>query len=222
MNAGSRAAVAAVACLGLTGSWAALSLASAQTPPPATITQPDGPPPVPSPSPPPAVAARPPLIAESGDPGNVDEVVLPEKPTLALSGRSGWDNGLASLRDAFATLEAELKRLGIAPAGRPIAVFTQTADDDFRFDAMIPVAPPPDPKPAPGGEMRFAVTPSGKAYRFVHKGGYEDIDTTYETITTYLEAKDIVARDVFAEEFLNDVSDPADPSLEINIYVQPK
>lgn len=220
MNARSRAAIGAVACLGL-AAIAPLFPVLAQAPPAATLTQPGGPPPSPSP-PPAAVVARPPLVAEPGDPGNVDEVILPEKPTLALSGRSGWDNGLKSLRGAFATLEAELKRLGMEPAGRPIAVFTQTADDDFHFDAMIPVAAPPDPKPAPGGEMRFATTPSGKAYRFVHKGGYEDIDTTYETITTYLEAKDIAARDVFAEEFLNDVADPADASLEINIYVQPK
>jgi effector-binding domain-containing protein len=56
----------------------------------------------------------------------------------------------------------------------------------------------------------------------VHKGPYDDIDTTYETVTTYLDAKDILAKDAFIEEYLNDVADPADAALEINIFVQPR
>ena len=38
----------------------------------------------------------------------------------------------------------------------------------------------------------------------MHKGAYDEIDTTYETITTYLDAKDIVAKDAFIEEFAAD------------------
>ena len=70
--------------------------------------------------------------------------------------------------------------------------------------------------------MRFGTTPSGKALRFPHRGSYESIDGTYETLTAYLDAKDIVARDAFIEEYANDVPDAADANLEINIFVQPK
>lgn len=168
------------------------------------------------------LASRPTLIPNSGDTSNVDEVVLPEKPVLILSGTSVWDDGLKNLRAAFGTIEAELARLGIPPAGRPLAVFVQTTDDNFRFDAMVPVGAAPSPVPGLGPEMRFGVTPSGKAYRFVHKGPYDDIDTTYETITTYLDAKDILAKDSFIEEYVNDVADQTDPALEINIFVQPR
>lgn len=180
-------------------------------------------PPAPAPVPPgPAVAARPTLIPSPGDPVNVDEVVLPEKPVLALTGSSKWEDGLKSIRAAFARIEDELRRLGLAPAGRPLAVFLQTTDDDFRFEAMVPIESAPNPAPAVAAEMRFAATPSGKAFRFVHKGAYEDIDSTYETITTYLDAKDIVAQDAFMEEFVNDVADGADTGLEVNIFVRPK
>lgn len=210
-----------------------LAGASAQAQPagPGAAPAPAGPvspPPAdPSPSPPaapaqPSTTARPTLVPEAGDPGNVDTVILPEKPVLILPGSSTWDEGLKSLRAAFSRIEAELARLGLAPAGRPIAVFTQTTDDDFKFDAMIPVAAAPSAPGELAKDMRFGVTPSGQAFRFVHKGPYDDIDSTYDTITTYLEAKDVVARDIFIEEFLNDVDDTTDPGLEVNIFVQPK
>ena len=191
------------------------------TPPAATITQ--SPPPA-AVVPPPVTAStsRPTLIPDSGDTSNVDEVVLPEKPVAVLSGSSTWDDGLKNLREAFGRIEAELGKAGIAANGRPIAVFTQTTDDNFRFDAMVPITRPAGAAPALPADMRLGVTPSGKAYRFVHKGPYENIDTTYETITAYLDVKDVVANDAFIEEYLNDVTDPGDPALEINIFVQPK
>jgi effector-binding domain-containing protein len=167
-------------------------------------------------------AARPPLVAEPGDPSNVDEVVLPERPVLVLAGTSTWEEGLKNLWAAFDRVEAELKRLGLTPTGRPVAVFTKTTDDDFGFDAMVPIAAAPTSAATPPAGFRFGTTPAGKAYRFVHKGPYEDIDATYETVTTYLDAKDILAKDAFIEEYVTDVKDPADPALEINIYVQPK
>lgn len=190
------------------------------TPPPAaTITQ------VPAPGTPPPAAvagARPTLIPDAGDTSSADEVVLPEKPAVIVSGQSKWEDGLQSLRAAFARLETELGRAGIAPAGRPLAVFTQTTDDDFRFDAMMPIARPAGAAPTLPADMRLGATPSGKAYRFVHKGPYDNIDSTYETITAYLDVKDVVANDAFIEEYVNDVTDPGDPALEINIFVQPK
>ena len=198
---------------------------SPASPPSGTITQ--APPPgspaasTPAPSPAPTVGL-PTLVPDVGDPVNVDEVTLPEKPVLIVSGTSGWDDGLKSLRASFARIQAELDKLGVRAAGRPLALFTQTTDDTFTYDAMIPITAAPTGAPALPAEMRFGVTPSGKAYRFVHKGPYDDVDTTYETITTYLDAKDILAKDTFIEEYVNDVSDPADGELEVNIFVQPK
>ena len=192
---------------------------SAATPPPPAVATPGTTAPPGSAS---TTAGLPPLVAESTDPGNADEVVLPAKSVLILTGSSSWDDGLKSLRDAFTKIDAEVAKLGLAQAGRPLTVFLQTTDYDFHYDAMVPIAKAPEGALALPADMRFGMSPSGKAYRFVHKGPYSDIDATYETITAYLDAKDIVANDSFIEEYLNDVADPADPTLELNIYVQPK
>lgn len=195
--------LALAACLAASPAW------SQGAPPPAAPGQP-------------ATGGLPALIPAPGDPANVDEVVLPAKPVVILSGASAWDEGLKNVRASFAHIRAEMAKTGLAPAGRPIAVFTQTTDESFKFDAMIPIAATPAPPPALGEGLRFGTTPSGKAYRFVHKGPYDDVDSTYETITTYLEVKDIVAKDVFIEEYLNDVAEADSPDLEVNIYVQPR
>jgi effector-binding domain-containing protein len=209
-----RAALHILVAAALAGGLAAPAAAQAPAPPPAATPAPTAPPPA---------GARPALIPDPGDPANVDEVMLTAKPVLVVSGTSDWDSGLKTIRAAVTRVEAELKRLGIAPAGRPVILYTQTTDDNFKFDAMVPVATAPQPPPGDlPADMRFGETPAGKAWRFVHKGPYDDIDSTYETITTYLEAKDIVARDAFIEEFLTDTADPADGGLEVNIYVQPK
>jgi effector-binding domain-containing protein len=191
-----------------------------------TITQPlPGAPPVAPSTPAPAAgaaAALPTLVPEAGDSGDVDEVVLPAKPVAILSGQSNWEDGLKNLRAAIQRLRDELGKNGITVAGRPLTVFVETSDENFKFDAMVPIDKSPEGTPATPTDIRFGTTPSGKAYRFVHKGPYDEIDSTYETITAYLDAKDILAKDAFVEEYVNDVVDPTDPSLEINIFVQPK
>jgi effector-binding domain-containing protein len=197
---------------------------------------PDVAPPLPSPpqaaapaapapgAPPPASqsAGLPSLVPTAGDAGDVDEVVLPAKPVAIMSGQSTWENGLKTMHAAVEHLREELGKAGIAPAGRPVTVFTETSDEGFKYDAMIPVARAPDAPTGLPAEIRFGTTPSGKAYRFVHKGPYDEIDSTYETITAYLDAKDVAAKDSFIEEYLTDTADPTDPALEINIFVQPK
>jgi effector-binding domain-containing protein len=185
-------------------------------PPAPSTSQPSPPAP-----PPAAAAARPTLVPDPGDPMNVDEVTLPGKPAVVLSGASTWDEGFANLKAAFWRIEEELKRAGTAPAGRPLTVFTDTDDLGFRYEAMIPIAEIPAGRATLTPEIRFGRTPEGKALRFVHKAPYEEIDSTYETITAYLDAKGLVVKDAFIEEYAGDLKESADPG-EINVFVQPK
>ena len=43
--------------------------------------------------------------------------------------------------------------------------------------------------------------------------------STYEAITAYLDEKGLEARNMFAEEYLNQVKTSDDSSLEVDIYV---
>jgi effector-binding domain-containing protein len=202
---------------------AAPPAAAAPTQPAAPPSAAQEPPPVPAtPSQPPAATERTTLVPGPGDPSNAEEVVLPGKAAAVLSGTSTWDEGFSSLKSAFRKIEEELTRAGIAPTGRPLAVFLQTDDLGFRYDAMVPVGPGLESHAPLSPEVHFGKTPSGKALRFVHKDAYDEIDETYETITAYLDAKNITAKDMFIEEYVTDLTDSTDTNLEINIFVQPK
>src|ERR687897_245047 len=153
-------------------------------------------------APAPAAAGRPTLVPTPGDPVNVDEVTLPGKPAAVLVGQSTWDDGFQNLKNAFRKIEEELTRAAIAPGGRPLTVFVETEDLGFRYEAMIPIPAAPAGRATLTPEVRFGRTPEGKALRFVHKEPYEAIDSTYETITAYLDAKGVAVKDQFVEEYV--------------------
>ena len=73
-----------------------------------------------------------------------------------------------------------------------------------------------------GQGVKPGLSPAGASLRFTHVAPYDDIDSTYETITAYLEAKSVVVKDAFLEEYVSDLKDAGDPNLEINVYVQPR
>lgn len=201
--------------------------APSSTPPaqpqaPATAQPAPQPAPPASPAPAPITAGRSTLFPNPGDPTNVEEGVLAAKPTATIEGKTTWDDGFANLKSAFAKIEDELKKAGIAPTGRPVTVFLHTDDGGFRYQAMIPIAQVPEGKSELTPEIKFGKTPEGKTFRFVHEDAYDEIDGTYETITAYLDAKDVVSKDVFVEEYVTDLTDAQDTNLKVNIYVQPK
>lgn len=166
-------------------------------------------------------AALPTLVQTPGALNDVDSVTLPAKPAAILSGRTKWDEAVPNLKGAFKRIEDELAKAGIALAGRPVTVFVKTEEEGFQYDAMIPIAAVPANPPQAEG-LRFGSTPSGRALRFRHSGSYDEIDGTYETLTAYLDAKDVAVQDSFVEEYISDLSDGADERLDVNIYALTK
>ena len=164
------------------------------------------------------------LAGKKGNVSDVDEVTIPPKPVIAIGGRTSWDKGFDELAKAFGTLRDEAARAKLPVTGRPLTLFTETSDDGFRFEAMLPVGTAPAGAPALSlsNGVRNATLPAGPSLRFVHNAPYDDIDSTYETITAYLEAKNITVKDAFLEEYVSELKDPGDPNLEINVYVQPR
>jgi effector-binding domain-containing protein len=167
-------------------------------------------------------AGRTTLFPNPSDPTGVEEGVLVAKPTVVLNGISTWDEAFTNLKNAFAKIEGELKKAGITPTGRPLTIFVDTDDNGFKYEAMVPIAQVPEGKTELTPEIKFGKTPEGKSFRFVHKDAYDEIDGTYETITAYLDIKEIVAKDAFIEEYVSEFTDSQDTNFEVNIYVQPK
>jgi effector-binding domain-containing protein len=152
--------------------------------------------------------------------GGPTEVILEPKSVLMFKGQSTWDDGYENLMEAVSKLNAEAKKLGLVTIGRPKTAFLSTDDQGFKYEAMLDLVNEPAAPPANIGKD-FGITKSaaGKALKFTHSGAYDDIDTTYEAITAYLDEKGAKARNIFVEEYLKDTKSSEDPAFEMNIYV---
>lgn len=181
----------------------------------------------PSPSAGPAPAPAAPAVTGPASPSPLqpgdafgEPVTLPERTIVYIKGHSNWDSAFETLVDAFKSLHEYLDKQNIKPTGSAITIYTQTDDTGFSFQAALPIAQPPSEPPK--GDISVGPAPSGKALKFVHRGSYDAMDTTYEAITNYLDDKQLEAKDLFIEEYATDPvkSDPG--KLVVNVFVPVK
>jgi effector-binding domain-containing protein len=164
-------------------------------------------------TPPPAAAPAP---AKSDDPFG-QEVTLSPKTVVYFKGSGKWDSAFETIVDGFKSVNGFLNKAGVKADGPPMTIYTSTDDNGFQFQAAIPVAAAP--KDPPQGDISVGQTPAGRAYKFVHRGSYDSMDTTYEAITNFLDEKGVDAKELFVEEYVTDpVSTPED-KLVVDIYV---
>jgi effector-binding domain-containing protein len=185
---------------------------------PAPSTPPDQPAPSPSQPAPGGVSGDHPP-ATTGEDASVKTVEVAARSVIETHGAASWEEGYGKIGDALAKLRAAALKAGLKENGRPLTVFTETDDAGFKFDAMLPVDAPAGAKPDLGSEITLTQSPSGKAIKFEHRGAYDDIDSTYEAITAYLDEKGLEARNLFIEEYLNDAKDSTDVNLQVDIFV---
>ena len=163
--------------------------------------------------------AQPAEPAQSGEGSTGETVDLPARPFAYIEGKADKDEIYSAILNSLSSVKRDMDKANLAPAGRPIAVFVESDDTGFKYHAGYPLAAAPEGKSSLSDAVKIGQTPSGKAMRFEHQGAYGDIDATYDAITAYLDDKGIDAQDTFIEEYANDVKDPDDPTLQVNIYV---
>jgi effector-binding domain-containing protein len=146
-------------------------------------------------------------------------IELVARPVVVKRGKAQWADGFRTIRDAIAKVDAAIGSAGLARAGRPFAVFLDTDEESFEFEAMIPVATKPQGKTGLPETIEIGTSPAGKAIKFQHRGPYDEIESTYNLITAFLDEKGLEAQNLFVEEYLTDTKEPDDVGLEADIYV---
>ena len=149
-----------------------------------------------------------------------EPVTLPAGTIIYLMGHSNWDAAFDTLVDSFKSLGEYLDKQGIKPTGAVMTIYTQTDDKGFSFKAAMPIAAAPANPPK--GDIAVGPAPTGKALKFVHRGSYDAMDSTYEAITNYLDDKHLEATDLFIEEYVTDPVKTDPDSLVVNVFVPVK
>jgi len=191
--------------------WAAI-LALTLTAPPAVAAE--------APSPAPTAAATPsptPSPAPADDLGAVVE--LATHPAAYIEAKAKRAEIYSAIMGSLATIRDAATKAGLKLQGPAIAVFLTADDDGFTYRAMAPLESLPTPAPTLPDPVKIGQTPIGKAMKFEYRGEYDDIDSTYDAITAYLDEKGADAQDVFLEEYLNEPKSADDPNGQVDIYV---
>jgi effector-binding domain-containing protein len=194
--------------------------AFAQTPPANPPATPPAPPA--APPPPPAAAPSAPAGPRPQKPGDAfgEEVTLTAKTMVFAKGGANWDTAFDTLVEAFKNVYGALQKQGIKPSGPAMTIYTATDDTGFEYQAGVPVEAEPK-GPLPEG-IAIGKSPEGRALKFVHRGSYDAMDSTYEAITNHLDERKLEARDLFVEYYVTDPLTTQEDNLVIEVYVPVK
>lgn len=110
----------------------------------------------------------------------LEVVTVKGQPMLFVTRKTPMAAIGQAMGEAFETLGAFIGRNGIAPAGPPITVYRDHAAGNVTMDVGFPVAKAALAKAA--GEVKAGTTPSGKAFKAVHRGPYDRLRDTYGTM----------------------------------------
>ncbi len=204
----------AAVAFGATLAFAAQAMAQSAAPATPAPAAPAAPAPS-TPPPAPGAAAQQPVDADAA----AQPFEVKSRPAIVVSGAAKWEDGYKAITSALAKARAAMLKANVKEGGRPIAAFVDTDDDNFKFQAMIPLDAPVPAGVDLGADVKAGETPAGRAIKFQHRGAYDDVDSTYEAITAFLDEKGYEAQNVFVEEYLNDPKGADDSALELAIYV---
>ena len=198
-------------CLCVLLIWSSAALAQQAAPP----AQPPAPPQAPAIETP----VNPDMNKPSADASTGQMKTLEARHALRLKGQSTWDDGLASLRKAIATLDAEAKKSGLSIVEKPLAHFVDSDDLGFTYEVYQPLGAPVPAGLTLAPGVDAAQTPAGRAMMFTHESAYDEIDSAYEAITAWLDEKGLTATGKFVEEFQTLPEKSDDPGMKLTIYV---
>ncbi len=143
------------------------------------------------------------------------EIALPEKTVVYLQGTGTWDTAYETVVEAFKTVHEYIDKRGLKPDGDAMMIYTGADDTGFDFRAAVPVMGPFDNPPK--GDMAVGTSPTGKAYKFVHRGAYDGMENLYEAITYFFDEKNLEPGDLFIERYVTDPRTTPEDELVIEV-----
>jgi effector-binding domain-containing protein len=146
-----------------------------------------------------------------------EQVTMTERTIVYLEGSGAWDSAFETIVEAFKSVYGAMDKLGAKPDGAPMTIYTATSDTGFEFQAAVPVARAPASRPP--SDIKVGKSPAGAALKFVHRGSYDEMDTTYEAIAHHLEERNLEAKDLFVEQYMKDPVTTPEDDLVVEIYV---
>jgi effector-binding domain-containing protein len=124
-----------------------------------------------------------------------------------------------AMAEAFDALGAFVGKNNVAVAGPPLAIYHDYSDAGVTMDVGFPVA---DAGVKAAGEIKTGETPGGKALKAVHRGPYDNLRATYDTLGKEMQKSGIPMPAYSWEVYLNEPGTTPDADLVTEIFMPVK
>jgi effector-binding domain-containing protein len=125
-----------------------------------------------------------------------------------------------TLVEALRTVHEYVDRRGLKPDGEAMMIYTGADDTGFEYKAAVPIMGPFENPPK--GDLAVGPAPTGKAYKFVHRGAYDGMENLYEAITNFFDEKNIQPGELFIERYVTDPRTTPEDELVIEVIFPTK
>jgi effector-binding domain-containing protein len=154
------------------------------------------------------------------------EVTVPATLVAQIAGLTAAPADLGSaIGKAFGTLFGAIGRSGLNVCGPPRVIYTAWAPNECSFTVAAPIDRRPA-APLDTGGVGVAELPERAALRFVHRGPYPEIRSTYDAIEAWLRERggiktpaDWARYSPMWEEYLNDPQTTPASELLTHIFL---
>lgn len=138
---------------------------------------------------------------------------------LYVEGHSGQEpeQVAQALASAYGEVIRFMAEQDIELAGQPMAITRSWDDENYYFEAALPVSHLPE---ATGGRVRAGLSPSGTAVRLVHIGPYDALRDSYDVLNAWMSAHRLEAGAVSWEHYISDPGDTPSDELVTHIYFE--
>jgi effector-binding domain-containing protein len=136
-------------------------------------------------------------------------VTVAEQPAAVVRGDGIPMADLPGFFDrAFGALGSTVAGQPGLVTGPPFARYDRPPTESADLEAGFPVSRPVEPS----GAVAPSTLPGGRAVRLVHRGGYEELGTSWERLVTWAEEQGLTRAPVMWEVYLTEPTPDADPS----------
>jgi len=150
------------------------------------------------------------------------EVVEVEPAVLVYtSASSPWE--VAAIGQAFGEAYGQIGAFMAANqlelSGAPLAITTSYSDEEWRFDAGIPIAEMPAIEIDPASPVQIRRTRGGKTVRGVSVGSYATLSTNWDKVRSWVATHGYEEAGMPWEEYVSDPGETPEEDLTTHLYL---
>lgn len=152
---------------------------------------------------------------------DIELIVVESQPLAYTSSVSEWE--VEEIGEAFGAAHSQVVRFmathGLEQVGPPVAITTGLSDEEWQFDAGIPIAAFPELELDADSPVQIRETWEGRVARAISVGPYASLSSDWEKVRAWLAAHGFDEAGLPWEEYVSAPGETAEEELITHLYM---